>query len=397
MVLKLPIYMDHHSTTPVDPRVLQQMLPYFSEDFGNAASRTHAFGWRAEEAVERARAQVASLLRADAKEIIFTSGATESDNLALFGAMEANRNRGDHLITQATEHKAVVDSARRLEKQGWKVTFLPVDPNGQVDPDRLRRALTPRTVLVTIMTANNEVGTVQRIAELARISRQAGVLFHTDAAQGMNYVPLNVEELEIDLLSLSAHKIYGPKGVGALWIRRRTPRIRIEPLLHGGGHERGLRSGTLPVPNVVGLGAACEIVREEGRAEGERLRALSGRMLGEITRRLDQVTLNGHPQERLPNNLNLSFAGVEGESLMMGMPDVAVSSGSACTSATQEPSYVLKALGVPDSLAHASIRFGLGRSTTAEEVDFVVDRVVAAVDKLRAISPAYEKSRKTRQ
>jgi cysteine desulfurase len=385
--MKLPIYMDYHATTPVDPRVLERMLPFFSEDFGNAASRTHVFGWRAEEAVSQARAQVAARLHADPKGIVFTSGATESDNLALFGIAEAYRDKGDHIITQVTEHKAVLDSARRLEKLGRRVTFLPVDRHGQVDPDDLRKAVTPKTILVSIMYANNEIGTVQRIADLARVAKERGALFHTDAAQALACLPINVEEMGIDLLSLAAHKAYGPKGIGALYVRRRNPRVRLAPMIFGGGHEGGMRSGTLAVPGIVGLGAACELAEQEREAESGRLRTLVEKLHRELSRRLDEISLNGHPTERLPNNLNLSFAYVEGESLMMGMNDVAVSSGSACSSANHEPSYVLKALGVPDDLAHSSIRFGLGRFSTEEEVDYVIGRVADVVERLREIAP----------
>ena len=385
--MKLPIYMDYHATTPVDPRVLERMLPYFTEEFGNAASRTHVFGWRAEEAVSQARAQVAARLHADPKGIVFTSGATESDNLALFGIAEAYRDKGDHIVTQVTEHKAVLDSAHRLEKLGYRVTFLPVDRTGQIDPDDLRKALTAKTILVSIMYANNEIGTVQRIADLARVAKERGALFHTDAAQALACLPINVEEMGIDLLSLAAHKAYGPKGIGALYVRRRNPRVRLAPMIFGGGHEGGMRSGTLAVPGIVGLGAACELAEQEREAESDRLRTLVEKLHRELTRRLDEISLNGHPTERLPNNLNLSFAYVEGESLMMGMNDVAVSSGSACSSANHEPSYVLKALGVLDDLAHSSIRFGLGRFTTEAEVDYVIGRVADVVERLREIAP----------
>jgi len=385
--MKLPIYMDYHATTPVDPRVLERMLPFFSEEFGNAASRTHVFGWRAEEAVSQARAQVAARLHADPKGIVFTSGATESDNLALFGIAEAYRDKGDHIVTQVTEHKAVLDSAHRLEKLGYRVTFLPVDRTGQIDPDDLRKALTAKTILVSIMYANNEIGTVQRIADLARVAKERGALFHTDAAQALACLPINVEEMGIDLLSLAAHKAYGPKGIGALYVRRRNPRVRLAPMIFGGGHEGGMRSGTLAVPGIVGLGAACELAEQERITESRRLRGLVDKLHRELSGRLDEVTLNGHPTERLPNNLNLSFAYVEGESLMMGMNDVAVSSGSACSSANHEPSYVLKALGVLDDLAHSSIRFGLGRFTTEAEVDYVIGRVADVVERLREIAP----------
>ncbi len=378
--------MDYQATTPVDPRVLDAMLPYFTQEFGNAASRSHAFGWRAEEAVEEARARIAALIHADPKEIVFTSGATESDNLALLGVAEAYSDKGNHIVVQATEHKAVLDAAKRLQESGCEVTVLAVDRYGQVDPDALRRALTPRTVLVSIMLANNEIGTVQRIAGLARIAHEAGALFHTDAAQALATLPIDVQALGVDLMSITAHKAYGPKGIGALYVRRKNPRVRVSPQMHGGGHEGGRRSGTLPVPLIVGFGAACDILSREKEAEAARLAALRDRLYRGLGERLRDVYLNGHPTERLPNNLNLSFAGVEGEALMMGMTDVAVSSGSACSSGSQEPSYVLKALGVPADLAHSSLRFGVGRFTTAEEVDYAVERVVQVVTRLRAIS-----------
>jgi cysteine desulfurase len=351
------------------------------------------FGWRAEEAVERARAQVAALIHADPKEIVFTSGATESNNLAVFGAAEMYRDKGEHVVTQATEHKSVLDPVRCLEQRGFKVTVLPVDRHGQVSPDDLRRALTPRTTLVSIMFANNEIGTIQRIAELAGIARAAGALFHTDAAQALSTQAIDVEALGIDLLSLTGHKIYGPKGVGALYVRRKNPRVRLTPIQYGGGHERGMRSGTLPVPLLVGLGAACEVV--QGRRESDALRfaTLRERLHQGIASRLSDVHLNGHPAERLPHNLNLSFAYVEGEALMMGITDVAVSSGSACTSSSLEPSYVLRAVGISDDLAHTSLRFGLGRATTEEEIDYVAGRLGEVVTRLRELSPLYEMAR----
>ncbi|MCZ6778984.1 MAG: IscS subfamily cysteine desulfurase [Acidobacteriota bacterium] len=388
--MKLPIYLDHHATTPVDRRVLERMLPYFTEDFGNAASRSHSLGWRAEEAVEWARSQVADLIGASPKEIIFTSGATEANNLALLGAAEMYREKGDHIITQVTEHKAVLDTAKRLQQLGYRLTFLPVDPHGRVDPDDLRKALDRRTLLVSIMFANNEVGTLQPIADLARTAREQGALFHSDAAQAPALVPIDVEAMGIDLLSLSAHKAYGPKGIGALYVRRKNPRVRLAPQMFGGGHERGMRSGTLPVPGLVGFGTACEIAAAERDTDARRLHDLARRLHDGIRDRLDEVYLNGHPTERLPNNLNLSFAYVEGEALMMGMTDIAVSSGSACSSASLEPSYVLKALGVGDDLAHTSIRFGLGRSTTREEIDYAAGRVTEIVLRLRELSPLYE-------
>jgi cysteine desulfurase len=389
-MLKLPIYLDNNATTRCDPRVVEVMLPYFTEKFGNAASRNHAYGWEAEEAVEQAREQVASLIGASAKEIIFTSGATESDNLAIKGVASMYKKKGNHVITVVTEHKAVIDPCKRLERDGYHVTFLPVDKHGRVSPQQVADALTDKTILVTIMAANNEIGTLQPIREIGKLCKERGVLFHTDAVQAVGKVPLDVEEMGIDLLSLSGHKLYGPKGVGALYVRRKDPRVRLDPLIDGGGHERGMRSGTLAVPLVAGLGHACELCRKEMDAEGKRLMSLRDKLRKGIQDQLEEVYINGHPTERLPGNLNLSFAYVEGEALMMGMKDVAVSSGSACTSASLEPSYVLKALGVGDELAHSSIRFGLGRFNTEEEVDFVIDNVVKAVNHLRDMSPLYE-------
>jgi len=390
MTVKLPIYMDHHATTPVDPRVFEAIRPYFLEKFGNAASRNHAFGWEAEQAVEEARKQVAALINAGAKEIVFTSGATESDNLAIKGVAWAQRDRGDHIVTCVTEHRAVLDTCRRLEKERFRVTYLRVDKTGRVDPEHVRRAITDRTILVTLMAANNEIGVLHPIAEIGRICRERGVLFHCDAAQAAGKAPFDVAEMQVDLASFSAHKLYGPKGVGALYVRARSPRIPLAPLLDGGGHEQGLRSGTLPVPLVVGFGKACELARQEMPAEAERLAALRDRLREGILARLEHVYLNGHASERLPGNLNLSFAGVEGEALLMALNDVAVSSGSACTSARLEPSYVLRALGVKEDLAQSSLRFGLGRFNTEEEVDYVVERVAGAVQQLRELSPAYE-------
>jgi cysteine desulfurase len=388
--MKLPIYMDYHATTPVDPRVLEQMLPYFSERFGNAASRNHSFGWDAEKAVDRARQQVADLIGASAKEIIFTSGATESDNLAIKGVAEMYRHKGDHIVTAVTEHKAVIDTCKRLEKQGCRVTYLPVGRDGLVDLDQLRAAVTEKTVLVSIMTVNNEVGVVQPIAEIGRLCRERGVLFHTDAVQGAGRIPFDVNAMNVDLASLSAHKIYGPKGVGALFVRRKNPRVLVAPQVDGGGHERGMRSGTLNVPGIVGFGAAAELCRQEMPRESARLAALRDRLLEGLRRNLDEIYVNGSMTSRAPNNLNVSFAYVEGESLLMGISDVAVSSGSACTSASLEPSYVLKALGTGDDLAHSSIRFGLGRFNTEEEVDYVIDKVTGVVRRLREMSPLYE-------
>jgi cysteine desulfurase len=390
MALKLPIYMDNHATTPVDPRVLDEMLPFFSDRFGNAASRNHVFGWKAEEAVENARDHVARLINASPKEIIFTSGATESDNLAIKGVAEMYREKGNHIITQATEHKAVLDPCKRLEKYGYEVTYLPVQKDGRIDLDQLRAAITPKTILITIMYANNEIGVVQPVAEIGQIAKEHGILFHTDGVQAVGKIPVDVQKDGIHLMSMSGHKIYGPKGVGALYVRRKNPRVQLAAQIDGGGHERGMRSGTLNVPGIVGMGKACEICREEMAAESVRLAALRDRLKEGIMSRLDEVYINGSMEHHLPNNLNISFAYVEGESLLMGINDVAVSSGSACTSATLEPSYVLKALGVGEDLAHTSIRFGLGRFNNEEEVDYVVNRVVETVSRLRELSPLYD-------
>jgi cysteine desulfurase len=389
-MVKLPIYMDNHATTRVDPRVVEAMLPYFTEHYGNAASRHHVFGREAEEAVEAARGQVAGLIGADRREIVFTSGATESDNLAIKGAAAMYRRKGVHIVTAVTEHRAILDPCKRLERDGFRVTFLPVDRHGRVTPEQVAEGLTEQTILVSIMAANNEIGTLQPISAIGRLCKERGVLFHTDAVQAAGKIPLDVEEMGIDLLSLTAHKLYGPKGAGALYVRRRDPHVRLEPLFDGGGHERGLRSGTLPVPGIVGFGRACELCRAEMTDEAERLRQLRDRLHQGLTEQLDEVSLNGDPLERLPGNLNLSFAYVQGEALMMGIRNVAVSSGSACTSANPEPSYVLRALGVHDELAHSSIRFGLGRFNTAEEVDYVVEEVVRVVRRLRSLSPLYE-------
>ncbi|MBI3596171.1 MAG: IscS subfamily cysteine desulfurase [Nitrospirae bacterium] len=388
--MKLPIYMDNHATTPMDPRVLEAMMPYFTEKFGNAASRNHSFGWEAEKAVDDARRQIATLIHADPKEIIFTSGATESDNLALKGVVEMYREKGDHIITSVTEHRAILDTVKRLEKQGMKVTYLPVDKDGFVNPDEVSKAITDKTILISIMMANNEIGTVNPIAEIGRIAKSRGVLFHCDATQGVGKIPVDVEAMGIDLMSFSAHKIYGPKGVGALYVRRKNPRVRLAPMMDGGGHERGMRSGTLPVPLIVGFGKACEICMQVMPEESKRLTEMRERLKAGILKNLDEVYLNGHPTKRLPNNLNLSFAYVEGESVLMGLKEIAVSSGSACTSATLEPSYVIRALGVGSDLAHSSIRFGLGRFNTEEEVDYVIKRVTETIQKLRAMSPLYE-------
>jgi len=393
MALSLPVYMDNNSTTPCDPRVVEAMLPYFTEKFGNAASRNHAFGWQAEEAVENAREQVAELIGASPKEIIFTSGATESNNLAIKGVASMYRKKGNHIITCVTEHKAVIDPLKRLERDGWNVTWLAVDPDGRVDPREVREAITDQTVLVSIMVANNEVGTIQPIAEIGAICKEKGVLFHTDAVQAAGKIPLDVQKMGIDLLSLSGHKMYGPKGVGALYVRRKDPRVRLDAIQDGGGHERGMRSGTLAVPLIVGLGAAAEIARREMPEESARLLNLRERLRQGIMGQLDHVEVNGHPTERLPGNMNLSFGFVEGEGLMMGIKDIAVSSGSACTSASLEPSYVLKALGADDERAHSSIHFGIGRFNTEEEIDFVIRDVVRAVNHLREMSPLYEMHR----
>jgi cysteine desulfurase len=390
MSVKLPIYFDNHATTPVDPRVLDAMLPYFGDKFGNAASRNHSFGWAGEEAVENARGQVASLIGATPKEIIFTSGATESDNLMIKGVAEMYREKGNHIITQAIEHKAVLDTCKRLEKYGYEVTYLPVQKDGRVDPEDVRKAITPKTILITIMYANNEIGVINPIQEIGKIAKEHGIIFAVDGVQAVGKIPVDVQKDNIDLLAISAHKIYGPKGVGALYVRRRNPRVQLSAVIDGGGHERGMRSGTLNVPGIVGLGKACEVAQQELAKESARLLALRERLRKGLEAKLDEVFINGSMEHRLPNNLNMSFAYVEGESLLMGINDIAVSSGSACTSATLEPSYVLKALGVGEDLAHTSIRFGLGRFNTEEEVDYVIDKMVQVVSKLRELSPLYE-------
>ena len=390
-MLKKPVYMDNHATTRVDSRVLDAMLPYFTEKFGNAASRNHSFGWEAEEAVDRSRNQIAALIGAKSKEIIFTSGATESDNLAIKGVVEFYKDKGNHVISCVTEHKAVLDSCRALERAGKAtVTYLPVDKYGMVDPDAVRRAITDKTVLITIMWANNEIGTIHPIAEIGKIAKEKGIVFHTDAVQAIGKVPVDFEKAGVDLASITAHKIYGPKGIGAIYVRSKGPRVRLTPQMDGGGHERGMRSGTLNVPGIVGLGAACEIAGMEMPEEARRLIQLRSQLQAGLFERLDEIYVNGHPTERLPGNLNVSFAYVEGESLLMGINDIAVSSGSACTSATLEPSYVIRALGIDDELAHSSIRFGLGRFNTLEEVDYVTDRVSKEVKRLREMSPLYE-------
>ena len=390
---KLPIYMDNQATTALDPRVLEAMLPYFTEKFGNAASRNHEFGWKAEEAVENARAQIARLIRATPREIVFTSGATESDNLAIKGVAESYRAKGNHIITQATEHKAVLDSCKRLEKYGYEVTVLPVAHDGLIDLNELRRAITPKTILLSVMYANNEIGVIQPIAEVGKIAKEHKILFHVDAVQAVGKIPVDVQRDSIDLLSISAHKLYGPKGIGALYVRRKDPKVEISPTIDGGGHERGMRSGTLNVPGIVGLGKACELCQKEMPEEGPRLARLRDKLKDAITASLDGTGVNGSMTHRLPNNLNLSFSGVEGDALLMGINDVAVSSGSACTSAMIEPSYVLRALGVSDELSHSSIRFGLGRFNTEEEVLYVADRVIETVKRLRELSPLFESAR----
>ncbi len=384
--VKLPIYLDNLATTQVDPRVLEEMLPWFSEKFGNAASKSHSFGWAAEEAVEVARGRVAKLIGATAKEIVFTSGATESDNLAIKGVAEAYFEKGNHIVTVATEHKAVLDSCRRQEKNGCRVTYLPVQKDGLIDLDGLRRALDDKTILVTIMAANNEIGVLQPVKEIGELCREKGILLHTDAAQALGKMPLDVNRLNIDLASFSGHKIYGPKGVGALYVRRKDPKEQVTAQMDGGGHEQGMRSGTLNVPGIVGLGKACAVASEEMLKESCHLAGMRNRLREKIVGRLDGVEINGSMEQRLPGNLNLSFAGVDSESLMMGIHDIAVSSGSACTSAAIEPSHVLRALGIGDERAHSSIRFGIGRFNTEAEIDYVADRVVEMVQRLRELA-----------
>jgi len=391
MALKFPIFMDNHSTTPVDPRVLEEMIPYFTTKFGNAASRSHHFGWEAEEAVDYARERIAKLIGAkDSKEIVLTSGATESDNLAIKGVAEFYKDKGNHIITTVTEHKAVLDTCKRLEKDGFEVTYLGVAKDGRVDPDDVKRAIKDKTILVSVMLANNEIGTVQPLEEIGKVTRERGVLLHSDAVQGVGKVEFDVQKMNVDLASLTAHKMYGPKGVGALYVRRSKPRVRLVAQMDGGGHERGMRSGTLAVPLIAGFGKACDIMLREGKAESAKLSILRERLRARIMGQLDEVYINGSVEHRLPGNLNISFNFVEGEGLMMAIKDVAVSSGSACTSSSLEPSYVLRALGVGDELAHSSIRFGLGRFNTNEEVDYVADLVVGKVKGLRDISPLWE-------
>jgi cysteine desulfurase len=391
--MKKPVYFDHHATTPVDPRVLEAMLPYFTEKFGNASSKSHSFGWEAEQAVEKARRQVAALIGALPREIVFTSGATESNNLALKGVAERYRARGNHIITATTEHKAVLDPCKILEQRGFEVTYLPVDRDGLLDPDDVRRAITPRTILISIMYANNEIGVIQPVAEIGRIAREHGVLFHTDGTQAVGKIPVDVNADAIDLLSLSAHKMYGPKGVGALYVRRRDAQVELAPQMDGGGHERGLRSGTLNVPGIVGLGEACAICRREMPEEAERLRRLRDRLRALLESGLEEVYVNGSLERRLPNNLNMSFLYVEADALLVALKDVALSTGSACTSAVPEPSHVLRALRLPEGRAQSAVRFGLGRFNTEEEVDYVAGRVIEAVTKLRELSPWYELAR----
>jgi cysteine desulfurase len=392
---RLPIYLDNHATTRCDPRVVEAMLPYFSEHYGNAASRHHRFGAEAATAVETAREQIADLVNASPKEIIFTSGATESDNLAIKGAVALLRRHGDHIVTCQTEHHAVLDVGKRLQREGWNVTFLPVDSRGRITPEQVAAALTPKTVFVSLMLANNEIGVVHPLAEIGKLCKERGIVLHTDAAQAVGKLPVDVEVLQVDLLSLSGHKIYGPKGVGALYVRRRNPAVRLEPPFDGGGHERGFRPGTLPVPMIVGLGAACSLARAEMPAEAARIRRLRDRLFSGLKEAVPDLVLNGPDldapaNDRLPGNLNVSFPHVHGEALLMALKSLAISSGSACTSASVEPSYVLRALGIPDDLAHASLRFGVGRYNTDEEIDFAINEVAAAVTRLRAISPSFQ-------
>ncbi len=389
MALKLPIFMDNHSTTPLDPRVLEAMMPYLTSEFGNAASRNHSFGWHAEEASEKGREQVAKLIGASPKEIVWTSGATESDNLAIKGVAEFYGDKGNHIITAQTEHKAVLDTCKRLEKHGFQVTYLPVASDGRVSADDVAAAMTDKTILVSIMLANNEIGTVHPVDEIGKVVKARGAIFHIDAVQGVGKIPFSVDASKADLVSLSAHKMYGPKGIGALYVRRK-PRVRIAPMVDGGGHERGMRSGTLNVPGIVGFGAAAELAQAEMASESVRLLALRNRLHERIKARLTETYVNGSLEHRLPGNLNLSFAYVEGEGLLMALKDVAVSSGSACTSASLEPSYVLRALGIGEELAHTSIRFGIGRFNTEEEIDFVSDLVIEKVNRLRELSPLWE-------
>ena len=392
MALKLPIFMDSQSTTPVDPRVLEAMIPYFTEKFGHPASRNHPFGWEAEGGVDVAREQIAKLIGArDPKEIVFTSGGTEAINLALKGVVEMYREKGNHIVTTTIEQRATLDVCKRLERQGVEVTYVPVGRDGLVDVEAVRAALTDKTILISIMFANNEIGTIQPVAALGKLAKEKGIIFHTDATQAAGKIPVDVEAMGIDLLSATAHMMYGPKGVGALYVRRKNPRVRIAPMVDGGGHERGMRSGTVPVPLVVGFGKAAEICREDMAEESKRLAALRDRLQEQIVSKVDEAYVNGHPTLRLPHNLNISFAYVEGESVLMGLnKEAALASGSACTSATLEPSYVISALGVDSELAHSSIRFGLHRFSTEEEVDFVARKTVEVILRLREMSPLYE-------
>lgn len=388
--MKLPIYLDYNATTPVDPKVVDAMVPYFTESYGNAASRNHSFGWQVEKVVDDARELIGKLIGAGGKEIVFTSGATESNNLAILGVAEFYKKKGKHIISSPIEHKAVIDPCHALEQNGYEITFLDVDKHGCIDLKQLEESIRQDTILVSLMAGNNEIGTLNPIREIGQITRNKEVLFHTDATQSVGKIPIDVEEMNIDLLSMTAHKFYGPKGIGALYVRRKKPRVRLSPIMFGGGHERGMRSGTLNVPGIVGFAKALELSVEEMASEAERLTGLRQRLLDRLNSELDYIFLNGHPTERLPNNLNVSFGYVEGESLMMGVNELAVSSGSACTSASLEPSYVLRALGVGDDLAHSSIRVGMGRFTTVEEVDYAAEKMIAAVKRLREMSPLYE-------
>lgn len=386
--MRLPIYLDYSATTPVDPRVAEKMIPYLTEFFGNAASRSHAFGWKAEQAVEEARGHVAALINADPREIVWTSGATEGNNLAIKGAAQFYKTRGKHIITQKTEHKAVLDTFRELERQGFEATYLEVDSNGLISVEKLKAAIRPDTILVSIMMVNNEIGVIQPVWEIGALCREKGIIFHCDAVQGGGRVEIDVQKFKVDLLTITAHKLYGPKGIGALYVRRK-PRVRIEAQIHGGGHERGFRSGTLATHQIVGFGEAARLARLEMAAENERVRALRDRLYRGISQ-IPEIYVNGDLERRIPHNLNVSFNFVEGESLIMAVKDLAVSSGSACTSASLEPSYVLRALGRSDELAHSSIRFTLGRFTTEEEIDFAVDLIKRKVAKLRELSPLWE-------
>lgn len=383
------IYLDYQATTPCDPRVVNKMLPYFSEKFGNPHSRNHKYGWDAEKAVEDARAEIASLINASPKEIVFTSGATESNNLALKGVAHFYKSKKNHIITSQIEHKCILETCRHLEQEGFEITYLPVETNGIISPKKLKNAIKPNTLMVSIMAASNDIGTIQPLKEIGKICRENNIFFHTDAAQAVGKIPIDVKEMSIDLLSLSGHKIYGPKGIGCLYVGR-SPRVRLKAVISGGGQERGMRSGTLPTPLCVGLGYACRIAQKEMDTESKRLKKLKAKLYDGITSQIEEVYLNGDLEQRIPGNLNLSFAYVEGESLMMLIKELSVSSGSACTSASLEPSYVLKALGVAEELAHSSLRFGLGRWTTEEEIDYTISKVVDAVKKLRAMSPLYE-------